>query len=243
MADTQLPKLLQGLQQGLDAKLGINRDVFGHAGTKGNASESDWIDLLTTYLPARYCVSKAFVIDSNNKCSEQIDVVIHDRQYSPFVFKHEDGKVVPAESVYGAFEVKQEMTKEYVEYASNKVASVRNLHRTSLPIPHAEGVAAAKNPPHILGGLLCLDSAWKPPFGEPCKEAALGVDTPARLDFICSARHGVAELVGNVGNPGLKIEENKAPLAYFLLRLIARLQDVATVPRLDVMAYAKWIDA
>ena len=39
--------------------------------------------------------------------SEQIDVVVFDRQYSPFIFNYEGQTIIPAESVYAVFEAKQ----------------------------------------------------------------------------------------------------------------------------------------
>lgn len=65
-----------------------------------------------------------------------------------------------------------------------------------------------------------------------------------RLDIGCAAQHGVFEINYPKDEPStIEVHTNTSPLAYFLLRLIARLQCVATVPCLDVMAYAHWIDA
>ncbi len=239
----QLPNLLQALQRRLESELGIAREVIGHSTTKGDVSEGRWIEMMTEHLPARYIVSKAFIIDSKNQCSEQIDVVIHDRQYSPFVFTLDAAKYVPAESVYAAFEVKQSMSKDQLGYASQKVRSVRKLHRTSIDIHHAQGVAPAKPPQPIVGGLLCLESDWSPAFGQPFHENMKAFDPDSRLDFVCSVKHGVAELDHTQANPTIDVTLNNAPLAFLLLRLIARLQNMATVPCLDVMAYANWIPA
>src|SRR3546814_8384516 len=79
-----------------------------------------------------YEARKGFVVDSRGVFSQQIDVIIHDRQYSPFVFTFKGTDVVPAESVYAVFEAKQELTAAYIRYAGEKAASVRRLHRTSL---------------------------------------------------------------------------------------------------------------
>ena len=107
-------------------------------------SENVWLDLLNTYLPKRYQAAKAHVVDSNGTFSDQIDVVVYDRQYSPFIFRYEEQTIIPAESVYAVFEAKQTLNKEHIEYAREKVASVRRLHRTSLPIPHAGGTYPPK---------------------------------------------------------------------------------------------------
>ncbi len=63
--------------------------------------------MLSTYLPHRYRADKAFVVDSKGVFSEQIDVVVYDRQYSSFIFQYEGQTIVPTESVYAVFEAKQ----------------------------------------------------------------------------------------------------------------------------------------
>lgn len=64
-------------------------------------------------------VDKATIIDSAGNQSEQIDLVIYDAQYSYLVFTQGNRKLIPAESVYAVFEVKQELNKAYIEYAGN----------------------------------------------------------------------------------------------------------------------------
>src|ERR1700730_13104061 len=97
-----LAELLAGLHDDIQTRLATARRSFGHPGTKGDASEHVWLQLLTTYLPKRYHAAKAHVVDSQGQFSDQIDVVIFDRQYSPFIFEYEGQTVIPAESVYGA---------------------------------------------------------------------------------------------------------------------------------------------
>ncbi len=238
----QLPELLKGLHDLLITELGIARKIIAHSSTKGDVCEGRWIEVLQHHLPARYEVSKAFVIDSKNQCSDQIDIVIHDRQYSPFVLKFNSALYVPAESVYAVFEVKQEMSTYEITYAAKKVASVRQLHRTSMPIVHAGGIFDPKPPQPILGGLLCLKSTWTPAFGKSFESAIASIGNPGQLQLGCAAEQGMfeAEYPPNA-TPKVCINEGTAPLAYFLLRLIARLQCMATVPCLDVMAYARWL--
>ena len=69
-------------------------------------SEAVWLELLNSYLPTRYQAAKAVVVDSEGAFSDQIDVVVFDRQYSPFIFRFEGQTVIPAESVYAVFEAK-----------------------------------------------------------------------------------------------------------------------------------------
>ncbi|HEY0557803.1 MAG TPA: DUF6602 domain-containing protein, partial [Thermoanaerobaculia bacterium] len=125
-----LRKLFLSLQEQLAARLQTNRAMLDHPGAKGSATEESWREMLGEYLPKRYCVSKAFVIDAEGTRSDEIDLVIYDRQYSPFLLKQDGAIFIPAESVYGVLEIKQSLTGRDVTYAIEKAASVRRLRRT-----------------------------------------------------------------------------------------------------------------
>jgi len=238
MNDWSLTVLLASLHNDIERRLQAAREAFGHPVTKGDASEHVWLELLKKYLPHRYEVAKAHVVDSQGNFSGQIDVVVFDRQYSPFIFHHEAQTIVPAESVYAAFEAKQSIDADEVNYAQKKIASVRRLHRTSLRIPHAGGVYPAKVPGHILGGLLTFESEWKPPLGTPLTDALSKGEPDGRLDLGCMAAHGI---FGCDAKNCYTITPQGKPATAFLFELIARLQATATVPMIDIRAYAKWL--
>src|SRR5262249_17516111 len=160
-----------GLHTDIHQKLETVRRTFDHPGTKGDGSEQVWLDLFNQYLPQRYQAAKAHVVDSQGNFSEQIDVVVFDRQYSPFIFSYSGQIIIPAESVYAVFESKQEINANEVSYAQKKISTVRNLQRTSLPIPHAGGTYPPKPLIHIYGGILTFESGWKPAFGQPLSNA------------------------------------------------------------------------
>jgi hypothetical protein len=207
--------------------------------TEGDASEEVWLEMLRKYLPQRYQAAKAHIVDSRGMFSEQIDVVVFDRQYSPFIFNFQGQVVVPAESVYAVFEAKQIINATQVGYAQDKVESVRKLTRTSLAIPHAGGTFPPKPLPYIIGGLLTLESAWNPPMDKPLLDAL--VSNSARLlDLGCVAAHGV---FGFDESGSYSIRPKGKPATAFLLELIARLQINGTVPMIDVRAYAKWLSS
>ena len=86
MSDWSLARLLANVHDDIQQRLSISRGAFGHSTTKGDASETVWLELLQKYLPKRYQVEKAHIVDSEGDFSEQIDVVVFDRQYSPFIF-------------------------------------------------------------------------------------------------------------------------------------------------------------
>lgn len=239
MTDWSLSQLLAGLHDDIQKRLEIARASFGHPGTKGDASETVWLNLLQTYLPQRYQAATAHVVDSKGAFSNQIDVVVFDRQYSPFIFSYEGQTIVPAESVYAVFEAKQTVNAELVRYAQKKVASVRRLHRTSLPIPHAGGTYPAKPLIPILGGLLTFESEWSPAFGDPFDKALREGSDEDRLDLGCVAAHG--DFSFDVATGGYRFTKECKPATAFLFNLISRLQFSGTVPMIDVQAYAQWL--
>ncbi|MBX3306484.1 MAG: hypothetical protein KF751_10595 [Nitrospira sp.] len=239
MTDWSLPNILSSLHTDVEHALSIARSSFGHAPTTGAASENVWLTLLKKYLPLRYSAANAHVVDSNGQFSEQIDVVIFDRQYSPFIFHFQHHIIIPAESIYAVFETKQSLTLHELNYAQTKISSVRSLHRTSLPIPTASGEVPPKPLHHILGGILTLESEWSPPLGQTLAKHLAEQDPTRRLDLGCVAAHGIFRLDTKAGI--YQITPRKHAATAFLFELIASLQSIATVPMLDVRAYAKWL--
>lgn len=239
MTTWSLSQLLAGLHDDIQQRLETVRRSFGHPGTKGDAGEKVWLELLQTYLPHRYQAATAHIVDSNGMFSEQIDVVIFDRQYSPFIFQYEGQTIIPAESVYAVFEAKQTVDAAHVSYAQKKVASARRLHRTSLPIPYAQGVYPPKPLIPIYGGLLTFESEWNPALGQPLLDALGDGRGDDCLDFGCIAAHGYFSFDQQSGR--YEVHGGGKPATAFLFRLISQLQFSGTVPMIDVQAYARWL--
>ncbi|WP_153799676.1 DUF6602 domain-containing protein [Foetidibacter luteolus] len=238
MEKWSLETLLHGLHDEIHQRLQIARQSFAHPGTKGDASEAIWLQMLQKYLPERYRAEKAHVVDSKGTFSDQMDVVIFDRQYSPFIFNFDGQYIIPAESVYAVFEAKQSINAGYVKYAQEKIESVQNLHRTSLPIPHAGGVYPAKPPIKIISGILTFESDWNPGMGEALRSAL--VSGNSILDVGCVASHGYFRY--NSTTKDFDFYLGGKPATAFLFKLISMLQFSGTVPMIDVLEYSKWLN-
>jgi hypothetical protein len=231
MSKWSLERLLAGLHDDIQQQFARSRAALAHTTTKGDATQAVWLELLRTYLPERYQVASAHVCDSEGNFSDQIDIVVFDRQYTPLIFKFKGETIIPAEGVYAVFETKQTANGAHIEYAQTKVATVRKLHRTSLPIPYAEGTYKAKPPIRISGGFLAFESDWSPPLGKPFLDALRAGRDDRQLNLGCVAAHGYFHSDYEVG---------KAATA-FLLKLIAELQLSGTVAMIDMSAYARWL--
>jgi hypothetical protein len=240
--ETDIPKNEQFLreafateQQCLVPKLRSSTRIT-HAGDRGEVNELHFIDFLRKYLPNRYTVEKAIVLDSLGNVSDSIDVVVFDRQYTPTLLDNDKHRYVPAEAVYAVFECKPKIDKGYLEYAANKAASVRKLKRTSVEIHHAGGIFPAKKHFDIVAGILAIDVEWKDGFGDAFRAVHANLSGDRAIDCGFAATGASFDVFAGPG--AYKYGPTDNALAYFAFRLLWKLQTLATVPAVDWMAYA-----
>jgi hypothetical protein len=241
-AKNRLHTLYEKLQERIAVDLRNARDANEDPNAKGEASEGTWLQLLTAYLPHRYRVMKGIIIDCNGEESDAIDVIIHDRQYTPAIYQQFGLPYVPAESVYAVFEAKQQLNKAHVEYAGAKAASVRKLYRTSATIPFAAGTYPKKDPPRILAGILTFESDWNPAFGESFNSSIAGLTADHHLDLGIATARGCFEVRYGGNSPQITIFKPERALAAFLIRLLARLQALGTAPAIDYDEYGRMLE-
>ena len=238
MTQVDILKLFKNMQTQMESTLDLGRSSISHPGEMGEAAEESWRSWLRKYLPRRYCVDKAFVIDSEGNRSDQIDIVIYDGQYSYFVFKHEQVIYIPAESVYAVIEVKQNLNKAHIDYAGEKAASVRQLIRTSVEIPFVGGIYRPKPLHKIIAGIITIESDWKDPLGDTLKKNLKGLDDDHSIEFGCAIKHGS---FWTQYSPQFRVHRSTADesLLFFFLELLKSLQTIGTVPAIDINEYAK----
>lgn len=226
-------EIFLGLQEQMRSKLTLNRKILTHPVSKGDASELEWVDMLGSYLPKRYQVEKAFVIDYEGTVSEQIDLVIFDRHYSPFLLKQNGATYVPAESVYAVLEVKPEMNPENLRYAAKKASSVRKLKRTTGRIVDARGIISdTKKPFEILAGLLTIDGSFTSSLETACKK----LSKIERIHFGCSLSGGAFVVTYNEELSFEKSGKDDS-LIFFFLKLLSTLQPLGTVSAINIETY------
>jgi hypothetical protein len=182
-----IAELFNSLQNQMIAQLNTNRNFINHPGTKGDSLENVWIDWLKKYLPSKYCVDKAIIIDSKGNLSDQIDLVIYDQHHTPFVFTQNGVSYIPAEGVYAVFEVKPELNKGYIEYAGDKIESVRKLYRTSTNIIDRGKLYDPRSLTKILGGILVSVSEIQNGTTEKHLQSLSGMKS---IDLGCSVEGG-----------------------------------------------------
>ncbi len=234
-----LRKILLHHEQGLLTELGA-RELFDHATPKGDLGEGAWVRLLGKFLPGRYQVSKAFVLDAHGDTSEQIDLVIHDQHFCPLLFEEDGHRYIPAESVFAVFEVRPKLDRGVIQYAAKKARSVRRLHRTDRPVVDRGVEKGPRGPFPIIAGVLAVQSDWSPPFGDKL-EAALTTDAvDSQLQLGCAPKDGAFEAVyDETGRPRLEDSGEEGALTFFLLRLFHQLQVIGSPMGIDLREYAR----
>jgi hypothetical protein len=223
-----------------DLELGLRRATksIEHAGTKGAVNEDNWIHVFREYLPKRYEVGTGIIIDSRGERSQQIDIVIFDKHFTPTLLDQQRHRYIPAEAVYAVFEAKPHFDKSYLEYAGEKAASVRSLKRTSVSIAHAGGIYEPKRIFPIIAGIVAAKSDWADGLGDSFRQHLPGAREEC-LDCGCALEHGAFDQFDN----SLNVVPRDGALIYFLFRLLGKLQSLGTVPAIDWAAYADVVHA
>lgn len=267
MSKIPIAELFAGLQKQMVAQLNTNRKFIEHPGSKGDALENAWIDWLRRYLPNRYSVDKAIVIDHKGNTSHQIDIVIYDNWFTPFIFSQNGFHYIPAEGVYAVFEVKPDLKGSvkvggknipYIKYAGQKIESVRKLKRTSVSMINSGAPVKARPFTKIIGGILASTNSIKK--ASTIEAQLKSLEKLESIDIGCAVEYG-SFYINYIGEENVDSKEfekrildyyskrkfdkvtfsTKAnSLSTFFLQLTRYLQQaIGTVAAIDLDAYAK----
>ncbi len=218
-AQLDLAQVFHLLQRKLLAALETT-GVFEHPSANGTATEQIWIETFSQFLPTRYRAVPAFIINSSGHRSRQIDIAIYDIASAPPLFPNPAGLHIPIESIYAVFEVKPTISKQFLEDAAEKAASVRALR---------------SNNRTILAGLLGTSSVWKPEtFSTNLRRALADLKPPHNINFGCALEHGAFEHHNTIS-----VSPSNRALIFFLLRLITKLNKLAPTPQVNLLKYLR----
>ena len=231
-----LRSAFEAQQAVLAVQLKLSSQSITHDGVMGEVNEQHFTQLLRKYLPMRYAIDHGIVIDSNGATSDQIDIVIFDNQYTPTLLDQHAHRFIPAEAVYCVLEAKPTINKIYLEYAGQKAKSVRDLKRTSVSISHAGGEYPPKPLFPIIAGIVAADIEWADGMtGDPFSSNLKALTDACSLD--CGL--ALSDRSFDTFDKSLTLSPQNHSLAFFLFRLLQRLQSLGTVPAIDWNRYAK----
>lgn len=243
MADNDLVMRLKSRQAQLLAKLD-EASAEGHPGEAGDVAEGQaWRPVLRSFLPWRYQVGTGFVVDYLGGKSEQQDIILYDRQYSPALLSSDDVEqsiYVPVESVYAVIEAKPALNRQNVTMAMQKAASVRRLERTQATVIHtAHGQQEPAPHEMILAGIVTRHSEWawgnlSNTLAQALADGAQEHGAEGRLT-VGLALDGGSFREWPLGH--LHISAQGTAMISFLMELLRQLEPIGTAGRLDITAY------
>lgn len=268
MCKIDLSAMFNGLQQQMSSQLKTNRDFILHPGSKGDSLENAWIEWLRKYLPSRYSVDKAIVIDSEGNTSQQIDIIVYDNWFTPFMFSQNEFRYIPAEGVYAVFEVKPDIRgacegKSYIEYAGEKIESVRKLKRTTTNMINSGKRVAPRPLTKIIGGILTSTNSFTHKDNKTIEKHMKQLAGYKGIDIGCIADYG-GFYVDYEGEEDIELldfdkryeeyydkrtfkkivfsREDISVVSFFLQLTRYLQQAIGTVPAIDLNAYSRSID-
>jgi hypothetical protein len=104
---------------------------IAHEGEKGRNNEAILREFLKDNLPTRYTVSTGKVVAAGGRMSGQVDLIVHDRLFTPAFIVAKEWSLVPIESVFCVISVKTTLSKPELADAMKSIESVRSLPRTA----------------------------------------------------------------------------------------------------------------
>ncbi len=124
-----MQRYYQGLSTRMLSEIETISAEMSHQGEKGRNNELILSEFLRRHLPSRYSVSTGKVIAVEGHESAQMDLVIHDRLYTPAFVDAHAWSLSPVEAVHAVVSVKTALNKSELRDAIESLQTVRELPR------------------------------------------------------------------------------------------------------------------
>lgn len=230
--------LLKDKQKELLSKLEGSSHI-PHCTGQGDHTESSWRKFLENILPKKYGIDRGYLIDSYGNVSDQIDAIIYDALYSPLIMISESGeKFIPVEAVYSIIEIKPTINKKYLEYANDKIESVKKLKRSSRGMT----CAGKRVPPRELTNILGIILATDVQISKTTLEKNLKIYN--NIDIGCAVNNYTFNIIRKNGiYQSISYTEKDESILGLFFNLHNRLHEIGTVAAIDIRKYANALDS
>lgn len=162
----------------LQAEVQSFSKLVEHEAEKGRENELVLARVLSSLIPQRFGTGSGLLIDSNDKQSRQIDVIIFEQAMEAALFAQTTQLLYPVETVYAAIEVKTTLrADDIVQYGE----SVRRTAELTSKRAHRDGNFHPVN-------CLFAYSAWAMP--ETVAAHLLALPSTCRPDVFCVVDQG-----------------------------------------------------
>ena len=103
-----------------------------HCASKGSIREREVIkEYLEKYLPGNIGISNGECISVDGTVSPECDIILYEKNTTPYLI-HKDGyQVFPIECVYGVIEVKSKLDKAQLKDSIEKIKKIKSMHKNA----------------------------------------------------------------------------------------------------------------
>jgi hypothetical protein len=116
-----------GVLARLQAEVEVFARLVQHRGEQGRESEVALARLLGSFVPQRFGIGTGLIIDTEDRYSRQMDLVVFEQSDEPAVLAQTTQLLYPIEAVLACIEVKTTIRKEALDDCATKKASITAL--------------------------------------------------------------------------------------------------------------------
>lgn len=121
-------ELIASISKRLQARVELS-GVYAHPSGVGDDREYAMMDVLREVLPQRYGADKGRLFDAVGAISNELDIIIYEKDELFLGLDVGGRKLIPIESVYGVIEVKSRLDKDNYTAAISTLRSIEHLRR------------------------------------------------------------------------------------------------------------------
>lgn len=106
--------------------------AISHNTTIGSFREDIWRSMFEQIIPKKFVIEQSvFIIDSEGRISNEVDLAIFDETYTPYIFRYSRLKFIPIEAVAVVIECKsQSLDQEKLENWAKSVAALTTSRKS-----------------------------------------------------------------------------------------------------------------
>lgn len=185
-----------------------NTQSLIHPGEYGMLRESVVRDLLTHFLPESFGVSQGFVVSPDGSVSNQCDIIIYSKLFSPKIHTAEQQRFFPVESVLAVGEVKSTADPHTLKSALEKLIRVKEMRANLKNGAVAWSVFRDIGPYNALehhldqiGTFLIANSfsCSKQKVAETIRDSAIGKHPTFQVNLVVSIKDYLVNYIDNKG--------------------------------------------
>jgi hypothetical protein len=133
--DVDLEKVFRAINRKMLIDFEEISAAIKHRGAKGRVREQEIVtEYLSKYIPGNIGLANGEIISADGQVSSETDIILFERNTTPYLLTKESYQVLPIECVYGVIEVKSRLDQTQLEDAYSKINRVKRMPKLALEL-------------------------------------------------------------------------------------------------------------